>query len=93
MSIYTYVERSPRKQSVVGSNPTQDSSSSFLFKERGVVDLFCFALHFLVVDIQRVVTAHSVMAQNQMAVFPYLNDIVWRSFQEKIHGHWRYLKW
>ena len=37
------VEHLPRLQSAVGSNPTQGSSSSFLWKERallGVVDLF-----------------------------------------------------
>ena len=37
------VERLPRLQSVVGSNPTQGSSFSFLWKERailGAVDLF-----------------------------------------------------
>ena len=38
------VERSPRLQSVVGSNPTQGSSSSFLWKERAVLGVVNFFL-------------------------------------------------
>ena len=44
------VERSPRLQSVVGSNPTQSSSSSFLRKDGavwGVVDYSLVCLSFL----------------------------------------------
>jgi hypothetical protein len=47
---YPIPEHSPRLQSVVGSNPTQGSSSFFLGK-RGVGDLFVVPLPFyLVVD-------------------------------------------
>ena len=48
--VYMYlVECSPRLQSVVGSNPTQGSSSSFLGKKAisGVVDLFVVPCQFL----------------------------------------------